>query len=468
MTDHTWPTLAEIADSVRSGERSAVAVTTEAIERIAAADRFNAFVAHDPEQALAAARRVDDAVARGEDPGPLAGVPFGVKDLEDCAGYTTSHGSLLHKDDPPARHDAIHVARLRAAGAIPLGKTAAPEFGTLNFTKTKAFGITSNPWDPERTPGGSSGGTAAAVSAGIIPFGTASDGGGSTRIPASFTGLVGHKASFGRIPEPCADGSLTAIVGALTTTVADAARHLDVASGPDAHDRRSLPAPTVRYEDAIERLDVGGLRARWTTDMGFATVDPEVEDIARRAAETLVAAGALSADEGPIRLTDPVRAWMSSGALDLWFHVSEEQLAERADDLTAYTRWALDETASTRAPKVARAQLRRHQLELEVADLFDEIDVLLSPTTAVPAFAAGGPPRAMVGDTEVSGAMVTPFTMLANLCWNPSISIPAGMTEGGLPVGLMVTARQHRDDVCLRLARILEQAAPWPRWAPGA
>ena len=153
-------------------------------------------------------------MAAGEPVGRLAGVPFGVKDLEDCAGMPTSQGSLLFLGDGPVAADSIHVARLRAAGAIPLGKTAAPEFGTLQYTRTKALGVTRNPWDPSRTPGGSSGGTAAAVAAGLIPFGTASDGGGSTRIPASFSGLVGMKASFGRVPSPSAGTSPDHVVGA--------------------------------------------------------------------------------------------------------------------------------------------------------------------------------------------------------------------------------------------------------------
>src|SRR5205085_4404190 len=161
---------------------------------------LNAFVHLDPDLAHAAAERVDQAVARGEDPGPLAGVPFGVKDLENCAGLPTSHGSLLYKGRPPVDHDSIHVSRLRAAGAVPVGKTAAPEFGAIAYTSTPAWGTTRNPWNLERTPGGSSGGSAAAVAAGLVPFCTASDGGGSTRIPASFTGLYGFKASYGRIP----------------------------------------------------------------------------------------------------------------------------------------------------------------------------------------------------------------------------------------------------------------------------
>ncbi|QXC61173.1 amidase [Aquihabitans sp. G128] len=305
------------------------------------------------------------------------------------------------------------------------------------------------------------------MAAGLVPFATASDGGGSTRIPAAFSGLVGHKCSFGRIPEPGPDGSLTAVVGALTTTVADAARHLDVAAGPDARDRRSLPAAGVRYEDLIETLDVGGLRARWSTDMGFGFVDPEVAELARSAAERLAASAALSVDEAPVHLTDPVRTWLTSGSLDLWFSVTDEEYRTRADDLTAYSRMALDAVAPSTTRKVARAQQRRNQFDLDCAALFAEVDVLLTPTTAVPAFRAEGPPPAEIAGVAVDGAMATPFTMLANLCWNPSISVPAGTTSAGLPVGLMVTARLHRDDVCLRLARLAEQAFPWPRFAPG-
>ncbi len=468
MSEPLWPTVVDLAEAVRRGDRSAVSVAEDALARVAGDHTLNAFVAVDAELTLAAARQVDEAVARGEDPGLLAGVPFGVKDLEDLAGLTTSHGSLLHRGGPPATADSIQVSRLRAAGAVPVGKTAAPEFGTLNFTKTKAFGVTRNPWDPSRTPGGSSGGSAAAVSAGLVPFATASDGGGSTRIPAAFCGLVGHKCSHGRIPEPGPDGSLTAVVGALTSTVRDSARHLDVASGPDSRDRRSLPAPIGRYEALIETLDVGGLRARWSTDLGFAIVDPEVAELARAAAERLVAATGLAADDEPVVLTDPVRTWLSSGSLDLWFSVTDEEYRTRADDLTAYSRMALDSVVDNTTRKVARAQQRRHQLELDAAAIFADVDVVLTPTTAVPAFAAEGPPPAEINGVEVGGAMATPFTMLANLCWNPSISVPAGITSSGLPVGLQITARQHRDDVCLRLARLFEQTAPWPRFAPSA
>jgi aspartyl-tRNA(Asn)/glutamyl-tRNA(Gln) amidotransferase subunit A len=250
----------EAADAVRRGELSAVELMERCITAIEAGNgRLNAFVHLDLAGARAAAAAIDAAVARGEDPGPFAGVPIGVKDLEDCAGMPTSHGSLLYKDLPPVAEDSIHLARLRAAGAVPVGKTAAPEFGTIQYTRTKAFGTTRNAWDPERTPGGSSGGSAAAVAAGMVPMATASDGGGSTRIPAGFSGLVGMKPSYGRVPHPSPDPGQTAVYGVEVTTVRDAARHLDVAAGPDDRDRVTLPAPTVRYEEAIESLDVSGL-----------------------------------------------------------------------------------------------------------------------------------------------------------------------------------------------------------------
>ncbi len=398
-------------------------------------------------------------MAAGRDPGPFAGVPIGVKDLEDCAGMPTTHGSLVYKGAPPAARDSLHVARLRAAGAVPIGKTAAPEFGTLSFTKSKAWGVTRNPWNTERTPGGSSGGTAAAVAAGLIPCGTASDGGGSTRIPAAFSGLVGMKPSHGRIPHPGASGSQTSVFGLLTTTVADSARHLDLTAGPDDTDRLSLPPPTLRYEDAIEQLPVAGLRARWSLDLGFVPeVDREVAAIAEAAASSLVRAAGLELTAGEVRLADPVKAWLGSGAMDLWLEIEEAMWPDVADDLTRYARDVLERTKDYPVSKFARALRAREQLTIDAAALFEGVDVLLTPTTAVPAFAAEGPPP--------GGAMATPFTMLANLCWNPSISVPAGLTGEGLPVGLQITAPRHRDEVPLRLARIWEQTNPWQRHAP--
>jgi aspartyl-tRNA(Asn)/glutamyl-tRNA(Gln) amidotransferase subunit A len=468
MSDDTEPTVVELADSVRRGERKAVEVLDEYLTRIEAGnERLNAFVHLDPDLARGAASAVDDVVARGEDPGPLAGVPFGVKDLERCKGMPTAYGSVPFLGRGPETDDAINVGRLKAAGAVAVGKTATPEFGTLNFTKTKAHGITRNPWDPTRTPGGSSGGTAAAVAAGIIPFGTASDGGGSIRIPASFTGLLGHKSSHGRIPIPGPTGNNTSVLGSLTTTVADTARILDVLAGPDDRDRFTLPPPPVRYEDAIETTEVRGLRARWSPDLGFATVDREVAEIVEAAAMRLVEEAGLNVDEQPVQFSDPVRAWLTTGAITLWLEIEPDMWPARADDFTLWTRRSLESTEHTTLPKYARSLVAREQLELDCARLFRDVDVVLCPTTAVPAFAAEGPPPSVIDGVDTgNGAMSTPFTMLANLCWNPAVSIPCGQTSDGLPVGLQVIARRHLDEIPLRLARIFEQVQPWPRFAP--
>jgi aspartyl-tRNA(Asn)/glutamyl-tRNA(Gln) amidotransferase subunit A len=470
-----WPpTVVELADAVRRGERTARGAVEAALATIAARnDELNAFVALDAEGALTAADQVDAAVARGEDPGPLAGVPFGVKDLEDCKGLPTSHGSVLFADGPAAEADSLMVGRMRAAGAIPVGKTAAPEFGTLQYTRTKAWGVTSNAWDPRTTPGGSSGGSAAAVAAGMVPFATASDGGGSTRIPAAFSGLVGFKPTLGRIPHPGQFTSLTAVKGVLTTTVADAARHLDVAAGPDDRDRYSLPAerglPGGSYEAAIDELDVNGLRVQWSVDLGFAAVEPEVAELAAAAAEALVAAAGLKPVSRDVALTDPVAVWLSAGSADLWCGIERSWWPARADDFTPYVRYALEATFDKPVHTLASSVERRRRLDAEVAEIFDPldgVDVLLTPTTAVAAFAAEGPSPTLIAGRDVSPAMSVPFTMLANLCGNAAASVPAGVTSSGLPVGLQIVCRRHADAEVLRLARILEQAQPWPRLAP--
>lgn len=457
----------EIAESVRHGSRSAVEVLDAALARIDTLNGpLNAWVRIDESLARQAAEAVDATVAAGEDPGPLAGVPFGVKDLEDCAGYTTGHGSLLYHDHPPAVADSVHVARMRAAGAVPVGKTTAPEFGTLSLTRNKSTGTTRNPWDHERTPGGSSGGSAAAVASGMLPVSTASDGGGSIRIPASFSGLVGMKPSYGRVPHPTPQASETSVLGILATTVADAARHLDVVAGPHDRDRHSLPAPTLGYEASIDTLEVGGLRVGWSPDLGFAVVDPEVVELTEAAARALAEAAGLTWVDAEPRLTDPVRVWMSSGAVDLWLDLEPGMWPGVADDVTMFTRQALEATESMTLPRYARILQRRQQLQDDVAAMYADVDVWLTPTTAVPAFAADGPPPTEIAGRTVEPAMATPFTMLSNLAGGPAASVPAGTTAAGLPIGLQIMGRRHGDEVVLRLARILETIRPWPRWAP--
>ena len=470
------PTMVDAAAAIAAGETTASALLERCLEVVDAHnEELNAFVHLDPDGARVAAAEVDERIARGEPVGRLAGVPFGVKDLEDCAGMPTSQGSLLYLDDPPVQADSIHVARLRAAGAIPIGKTASPEFGTLQYTRSKALGVTRNPWNLAVTPGGSSGGSAAAVSAGLVPFSTASDGGGSTRIPASFSGLVGMKASFGRVPAPSADISQTTSIGILVTSVRDAAVHLDLAAGPDDRDRTSLPPPTGSYEEAMDRLDVRGLRIGWSLDLGYAVVDPEVGELARAAAEIVASEAGSSLVEVDVHLTDPVRTWLGNGVIGDWLDIAgKDAYPDRLADLTPYVASTLTATADRPVPTLVKPLQRRRQLAEDAAAIFDEVDVLLTPTTAVTAFAAEGPPPATIAGEDMAarfgeaaaGAMNVPFTMLANLCWNPACSVPAGLASDDLPVGLQIMGRRHADDVVLRLARLYELARPWPRHAP--
>jgi len=452
-----------IAQAVRSGERSAVDILDAAYARLAQLNGpINAFIFLDQQAAYETAREIDASIARGEDPGILAGVPFGVKDLEDCRGMRTTQGSVFLLDTPPAEQDSPHVERLRAAGAIPVGKTAASEFGMDGATYTRAWGVTRNPWNLEMTPGGSSGGSSAAVAAGIVPFATSTDGGGSTREPAAFTSLVGLKPSHGRIAK---DGGFSnfAVHGVLTRTVADTARCLDATAGPDDRDRQSLPPVGYRYEDIIESLDVAGLKTVFSPDHGYAVVDPEVIEIAAAAARKLMRVARLIAVEERFHPSNVMRDWAAIMLSNIEQDFTERgMLPDRFDELAPKTQKVLLRARAIQGGINLKASWARiHQLEREVAGFFRSNDLLMSPATACPPYPADHLGVDVIDGRDATASGVEPFGMLANVCWNPSISIPAGLTRDGLPVGLQITARRHRDDILLRLARIWEQTQPW-------
>jgi aspartyl-tRNA(Asn)/glutamyl-tRNA(Gln) amidotransferase subunit A len=462
------PDVITAAALVRTGEASARELVQASLALIEERDApLNTFVHLDAEAALEAADRVDAARRAGEPLGPLAGVPFGVKDLEDCAGMPTTRGSRWYAGGPAAERDDIHVARFRAAGAIPLGKTATPEFGAWGYTASPLLGVTRNPWNHARTPGGSSGGTASAVAAGMIPFGTASDGGGSIRGPGSSCGLPGLKPTYGRIPTfGVTRHAQNAVNFALATTVADTALLFDIAAGPDSRDRTSLPPPGVSYSNAIEQLDVRGLRAAWSADLGFVVVDPEVADITARAAASLIGAAGLTPSGVDVQVDDYIRVYAFMEAADQFVNVPDGW-EDRLDELDPLVAGGWRRTRNVTLPSFARVERDRRQLELQVAELFEHTDVLLTPTNACAPFAAEGPMPTEIGGRPCHAGHAALLTMFANVMNLPSITLPAGVTSEGLPIGLMVTAARHREDVCLRLARIWEQHAPWPRHAPG-
>lgn len=440
-----------VADSVRRRQRRATDVVELALARVSGRNEgLNAFVHVDASLALALAEQIDARVAAGEDPGPLSGVPFGVKDLDDCAGMPTAMGTALLRENPPAHVDAPHVARLRAAGAVPIGKTATAELGIDSATSTPAFGVTRNPWNLACTPGGSSGGSAAAVAGGLVPFATGSDGGGSIRDPASLCGLVGLKPSHGRVP--LARPNDTGCQGALTTSTRDAARILDVIAGPTGRDRMSLPRPAGSYEDGIDTLPVDGLRVAWSADLGYAHVEPEVATTCREAAEALIAACRLRRVNADAALPDPRTAWLPLACHDLYTAVAATGLwPSGADTLGPITRLAIEYGSAQTVEQLDAARAARREFEDHVAELFEQVDILLTPMMAVDGFPAEGHGRHQLLDPAPD-----PFGMPANLTWQPAISVPAGLSRRGLPVGLQIVTRRHREDVALRIAHIYE------------
>lgn len=459
--------VVEIAEAVRRRDIRAVEVLEEVrplIER--SNDVLVALVHLDWELAEREARKIDRKIESGEPVGALAGVPFGVKDLDDCAGMPTSQGSLIFKGSTAKIEDSLHVARLRAAGAIPVGKTAPSEFGMDSATVSRAWGVTRNPWNLAHTPGGSSGGSAAAVAAGLLPVATSSDLGGSTRTPASFTNLVGLKPSQGRIPQRPSTTDL-GMVGVVTRTVADTARCLDVMAGPWPWDRMSLPASAIRFEDVAERLDVAGLRAAWSPDLGFAAVEREVVEVTQSAALALASAARLEMLDTTPRFTQPAPIIFNI-EFPRWIHDLTRRgiWPGKKDQLSRAAVWAAEYGLSVGFDQFRDAELRLVQVRKELGDFFERHDVLLTPTVACRPYAADGEYPTHVEGRDVTEQTIEPFTQLSTLGWLPSITVPAGFSSKGLPIGLQIVGALHRDDVVLRLARILEETLPWPLIAP--
>ncbi len=415
---------------------------------------------------MRAADAIDDMIARGVDPGPLAGVPIGVKDNEPVDGMPTRRGSLLYKDAQPETADSVHIARLRRAGAIPIGKVAMSELGLDGVTHTLAHGTTRNPWRLDRTPSGSSGGSSAAVSAGMVPLCTGSDALGSIRCPAGFTGLVGLKPTKGRIPS--LNGFVdTSSFGALTMTVADTARYLDAVAGPDDCDRTTLPPPGLSYERAIGELDVRGLRVAYSSDLGYAPVTDDVARVCRTAFDRLCAAAELTCIDDTFACINAYVEWNALAALRMKGEFERQGfLPGNMHLVSPGPRRFIEEARTLSLAEQSAYEAVLKTLEHEIATLFCHADVLITPTACCEAYAAECPLPTVIEGRDASRTNGEPYTAIGSICWIPSISVPAGLSRNGLPIGLLITTRRHRDDVALRLARIWEQTAPWPHHAP--
>lgn len=463
----------ELAEGVRRGELRATELLDAFLARIERFDpELNAFAFMDVDGARARAAEIDAAVARGDDPGVWAGVPMGVKELAAAEGWPDTHASRVFADDI-AERDSTEVARLRAAGAVFVGLTTAPEFGAVNWTRSALHGTTRNPWNPERTPGGSSGGSAAAVSVGMMPICTGSDGGGSIRIPSSYCGLFGFKVSFGRVGSSGAfDNGLTSVPGPMCRSVRDAARYVDAIAGPTAIDPTSLPRPVRSYEEAITSGDaqgrLSGLKAAWSSTLGFAVCDPEVEKLAHEAALALCADAGIELVDVDVQFPRPGRAWAListvSGATE-----RGERVFEHLDLLTPVTRPGYEELRDMRSFEPFLTALRRRdQLLAAIARVFDEVDLLLTPTVALTAFVAEGPPPMEIAGQRVGGMGSVPYTAPFNISGMPAVSIPAGHAPDGLPVGLQVVTRRHDEELVLGCGAVAEANRPWAKFAPMA
>jgi aspartyl-tRNA(Asn)/glutamyl-tRNA(Gln) amidotransferase subunit A len=396
----------------------------------------------------------------GEPLGPLDGVPTSLKDLILTRGWPTRRGSHTVDPDQPWDVDAPVTARLREAGAVLVGKTTTPEFGCKAETNSSLTGITRNPWDTSKTPGGSSGGTAAAVAAGLGPLSVGTDGAGSVRIPAAFCGNFGLKPSFGRVPAyPLSPFGTVSHVGPHTMSVADAALMMNVLKQPDARDWTSLPADTADYVDGLDD-GIAGCRVAFSPTLGYAgNVDPQVAAAVAAAADELAALGAQveAVDPGfadPLEITTGL--WFT-GAWTLWNQLSPQQQAMTDPDFAAEAALGSQLTNLD----VQRLNARRGELGSHMRQFMERFDLLVTPAVAVPAFDAR--PAGHTPMDPVSMLGWTPFSYPFNLTQQPACTIPCGLTTEGLPIGLQFVGPMFGDALVLRAARAYEQRHPIPR-----
>jgi Asp-tRNA(Asn)/Glu-tRNA(Gln) amidotransferase A subunit family amidase len=457
--------LAELAAAVRERRVSAEELARTSLGRMERLNPALNAVILVREEALEEARALDAHIASGLDPAedlPLLGLPMLVKDNEDCAGLPTTFGSLFRAGSDPAVADCEAVARLRAAGAIVVGKTNVPEFAFEGFTSNRLFGATGNPWAPEWSPGGSSGGSGAALAAGMAPLATGTDGGGSVRIPAAFCGLVGLKPTNGLIglwPPPSWIDLSTK--GPLATSIADARLLLEVLRGPIAGAPTAVPAWESRPHARASRI--------FATPRLVAHDEPISSAILALFDAALVK---LEAATGvPVEPIDPP---YPSGLDDDWFllvaadeltWLGRDLVAERRDDLTEYLRVALDIGSRVTIDEYQDARRRRFTYCRQTDELLGEDAVLVCPTMCVEGFTAEGqmPGAEWHGVTDGFHYNTQP----ANSTGHPALSVPAGVSPNGVPFGIHVTGPRFRDDLVLNVGAAWEAAAPWPLTAPG-
>ncbi|HUC04866.1 MAG TPA: amidase [Acidimicrobiales bacterium] len=468
MTTEPWmEDASSLVDAFRAGTISPTEALEGSLDAIARSS-LNAVSFVDEEQARKSAANADVSL-------PFGGVPMGVKELDPVKGWPQTEGSLVLKDEI-ASYDGTMTARLKDAGAVLVGQTNASEFGGINCTYTRLHGATSNPYDLERTPGGSSGGSAAAVSGGLLPICTGGDGGGSIRIPAGFTGLLGLKATFGRIPKgPHTEiEPLTAVIGCVARSVRDTARWYDVCNGASEYDPFSLPR-VEGWEAGLGTFDVRGMRAVVSVDLGSAVVSAAVRTTVEEAAAALIADAGLQRVEVPIAFPRGGLEWAMAGTASLLVGLGE-RYPQCAPELTPEIMFAANVATNHFSLETAKSiEAFRRQIIVAMADVFEAADFIICATNPDVAFGAKGPMPTTVDGVDLvaehgfeaalgnNGALTIP----ANTTGNPAVAIPVG-TVDGLPVSMQVIGRHHAEQLLLELARTVELARPWPLVAPGS
>ncbi|MCX5536944.1 amidase [Streptomyces sp. NBC_00006] len=453
-------TATELLAAYESGDLSPVEATVSVLDRIESVDpKLNAFCLVDRDEALAQARASEERRRRGEALGLLDGVPTSIKDLMLTKGHPTLRGSLSIAADREWDEDAPCVARMREQGAVFVGKTTTPEFGWKGVTDNPLTGVTRNPWDPSTTAGGSSGGSASAVAAGMAPLSIGTDGGGSVRIPAAFCGIFGMKPTYGRIPlYPASPFGTLAHAGPMSRTVEDAALLMDAITGFDSRDWSALDAPHGSYRAAVtEALTDGslrGLRIAYAPTLAGAPVDPQIAERVAAVARLLADLGA-DVEEADPGFSDPVEAYHTlwfAGAAKVVEHLGADQFAQ----LDAGLQEACREGAAKSALDYLGAVDTRMALGVRMGRFHETYDLLLTPAVPIPAFEAGVEVPAGSGHKRWTGW--TPFTYPFNLTQQPASTVPCGVTDAGLPVGAQLVAARHGDELVLRASAVLHAA----------
>ncbi len=461
MNELIRKTALELRDLIRSGKTTATAVTRAHLEHISEVNgRINAICTLAEERALVEAAAIDVAMTQGRDPGPLAGLPMAIKDLVETQGIRTTFGSPIYRDHVPA-HDELLVQRLRAAGAVIVGKTNTPEFGAGSQTFNPIFGTTRNPHDLAKTAGGSSGGAAAALASGMLPLADGSDLGGSLRNPASFCGVVGFRPSPGRVPRvPCFDlYDPLSVSGPMARTVADAALLLSVLSGPDARDPLSLDEPGTQFAQGLAR-DFSGARLAWTPDLGDLPVEGRVVDLLSSVLPVFDQMGAkVSADAPDLAGADDIFLTLRSAIFAGKFY--EFYAGGQRELLKDTVIWNIEQGLQRDFPAFAQAQKGQAQIYQNMLAFFERYDFLLLPAAQVAPF-----PADWDWVREIEGRRFDNYLQWMRICCRisltacPAISVPAGLTDEGLPIGLQIVGPPRADLAVLQIAHAFQNLNP--------